>query len=380
MSGLPLGRAAPPRAGDAVTFTVPEGRALEVLFALLGRPRGDAMLVPAKLDAPRPALLEAGARCIARSVSRYLCADEGYRERVVLREGRRAVGRAWSPSLGVGFAPRYTRASRSFWLAAAEALPLLGALDAAPEAVRKATRVATELVDSDGTGSGDWVFFAMAHASLPAFRLATAQMATVQRRLRSGSPLAALLYPDTAAGVDELRAQYGRLVARGNVRVVECVEGRLARSWSAYAAQTWAARLAPDDLTARWSALGRTLHGWLDVIDRANRMDLARPLVRAAASMVDGPFAGAGDAVRAALATAPGLRNLAEREALLAAVATVADVGVRLLRRRDELAGERYGDERYDEAQVYVGEADRVLTPARRRVEGVARALSGVIG
>jgi hypothetical protein len=58
----------------------------------------------------------------------------------------------------------------------------------------------------------------------------------------------------------------------------------------------------------------------------------------------------------------------------------VADVGVRLLRRRDELAGERYGDERYDEAQVYVGEADRVLTPARRQVEGVARALSGVIG
>ncbi len=380
MSGAPLGRVLAPRVGPAVTFSVNEGRALEVLFALLGRPRGDAMMVPAKFDAPRAALLEAGARCIARSVSRYLCADEGYRERVVLRDGRRAAGRAWSPSLGVGFTPRYTRASRAFWLAAAESLPLLGALDAAPEAVRKATRVASDLVDSDGTASGDWVFFAMAHASLPAFRLATAQLSTVQRRLRAASPLAALLYPDTAAGPDELRAQYGRLVARGNVRVVECVEGRLARAWGAYAAQAWAARLAPDDLTQRWSALGRTLHGWLDAVDRADRMDLARPLLRAAASMASGPFAGAGDAVRAALATAPGLRNLKEREALLAAVAGVADVGVRLLRRRDELAGERYGDERYDEAQVYVGEADRVLTPARRQVEGVARALSGVIG
>lgn len=376
----PLGRAAAARVGPAVPFTLNEGRCLEVLFALLGRPRGDGLMVPAKAEAPRAALLEAGARCITRSVARYLCADEGYRERVVLRDGRRVSGRVWSPSLGRGFTPRYTAASRGFWLAASESLPLLGALDASPEAVRKASRVAAGLVDTDGTASGDWVFFAMAHASLPAFRLASQQMLTVQRRLRIGSPLAALLYPDTASNPDELRGQYGRLVARDSVRVVECVEARLARAWSAYAAQTWAARQSPDDLTQRWSALGRTMHGWLDAVDRAGRMDLARPLLRAAAAIMAGPFAGGGESVRATLATAPGLRNLKERDALLEAAAGVADVAVRLVRRRDELAGERYGDERYEEAQVYVGEADRALTPLRRQVEGVARALSGVIG
>ncbi len=361
-------------------FTAAEGQCLDVLAMLLGRGRGDVMPSPVKLDAPRRELMEAGARRIARSVVRYLCVDEGWRERTWLRDGRRVSGRAWSPALGLGFTPRYTRASRSFWLGAAQHLPVLSSVDATAEASRKAARVVRELVDADGTASGDWVFFAIAHASLRGFRLASSEELQLQRRLRLGSPLATLLYPDAGASREELRGQLARLVARENVRVVECVEARLARAWTAHAAQTWGSRQAPDDLTARWGALGRTLHAWLDAIDGARRMDLARPLLRFADALAAGPFSAGGEAVRATLAAAPGLKNLKERDALLAAAASVADVGARLLRRREELAAERYGDERYEEAQVYLRDADGTLTPARRQVEGAARALSGVIG
>lgn len=380
----PLGPLNAPNAPAPVTFDAAEGRALEVLALLLGRTRGAVVTAPAKFEAPRPALLAAGARRIARSVGQYLSLDGGYRERTFLRDGRRASGRVWSPSLGVDFAPRFTTASRSLWLGAAATLPTLAGLDASADAVRKASRALEALVDTGSTKSGDWVFYAIAHETVRAFRLTALDEQAIQRRLREGSPLAALLYAEGDANRDAKRdamlGRFRRLLARDAVRVVECVEDRLARSWSRRASQVWASRLSPEELTRRWSALGVTLNAWLDAIDEARRMDLARPLITFVDGLARGPFSAGGEAVRQSLASAPGLRDLRERDGLISAAASVADVGVRLLRRREELAGERYGDERYEEAQVYLREADRALTPARRSIEGTARSLSGVIG
>lgn len=375
-----LGPIAAPRVGGNVTFDVVEGRALDVLAVLLGRGRPALVTTPAKFDAPRRALLEAGARRIARAVAQFLCLDGGYRERTVLRDGRRVSGRVWTPSLGAGFVPRYTAASRSLWLNAAATIPTLAGLDASPEAARKAARLAENLVETTATASGDWVLYALAHASVRGFRLTTFDEQTLQRRLREGSPLAALLYAEDAATRESQRDRFRRLLAPENARIVECVEGRLTRTWTRRAAQSWEARLAPEELSRRWGNLGVTLHAWLDALDLARRMDLARPLLRFADLLVTGPLSAGGESVRDALTRAPGLRSIRERDALLAAVASVADVGARLLRRREELAGERYGDERYEEAQVYLRDADATLTPSRRRVEGVARALSGVLG
>ncbi len=375
-----LGPLPAPRVGAGVTFDVAEGRALDVLATLLGRGRPALVTVAARFDAPRRELLEAGARRIASSVGQFLAFEGGYRERTVLRDGRRVSGRVWSPSLGEGFAPRYTLASRSLWLNAAASIPTLTGLDASPEAARKAARLAEGLVEATGTASGDWVFYAIAHASVRAFRLTTFDETTLQRRLREGSPLATLLYAEDAAPRESLRDRLRRLLAPESARAVECIEGRLARSWTRRAAQSWEARLAPDELTRRWGNLGVTLHAWLDALDLARRMDLARPLLGFAKQLVRGPLSEGGEAVRDALTRAPGLRSIRDRDALLAAVSSVADVGARLLRRREELAGERYGDERYEEAQVYLRDADAALTPSRRKVEGVARALSGVLG
>ncbi len=254
----PLGRIEAPRVGSSITFDATEGRALEVLAILLGRARGAVVTAPAKFDTPRRELMAAGARRITRSVSQYLSLDGGYRERALLRDGRRASGRVWSPALGEGFAPKYTAASRTLWLAAAATLPTLSGLDATADAVRKASRTIATMVETGGTASGDWVFYAIAHESIRTFRLTASDEQTMQRRLREGSPLASLLYAESDAARDVLQGRFRKLVARDAVRVVECVEDRLARAWFRRASQVWTSRLSPEELTRRWSALGAT--------------------------------------------------------------------------------------------------------------------------
>jgi hypothetical protein len=224
------------------------------------------------------------------------------------------------------------------------------------------------------------VFYAIAHTSLASFGLSDRDLGDLRRLLCAGSPLATLLWPDGALRAEGLRGHLRRLINERNARIVECVEGRLSAAWSSYAARAWRARFGAEQLRTSWSALGSTLNTWLDVLDETQRLDLARPLLYFSRAIFHGPFAEGGEAVRERLANTPGLTSLQQRDALFASVASVVDVGVRLLRVRDLLATERYGDDRYEEAQLYVRDADRVLTPLRRQVESVARALTGTLG
>jgi len=363
----------------AVTFTVEEGRCLDVLAALLGRRRGEDLRGPTGTRAPHPALLAAGSDRIARSVARYLTHEEGHRARSFLRGGRRTEGRVWDAHLGAGFVPRFTVASRDLWLRGAQHLPALASIDPAA-APRSRERTVAQLVPVEGTASGDWVFYAIAHTSLRSFLLPAEEERAILRRLRQGSPLAALLDAEPDAGEPELRARFAPLVDPANARVVECVEARLAAAWGARARAHGSWRLTPAELLRRWGSLGRCLHAWLDVLDGARRMDLARPLLTFAAGVASEVLRGGGEAARAVVSAVPGVRSVGERDQLLAAVARVVDVGGRLLRVRDRLALERYGDERHEEGQLYVREADQRLGPARRQVESLARALAGVVG
>jgi hypothetical protein len=364
---------------SAVTFTVEEGRCLDVLAALLGRRRGEDLRAPMGTRAPHPALLAAGRDRIARSVARYLTHEEGYRARAFLRDGRRTAGRAWDGHLGAGFTPRFTVASRDLWLRGAQHLPSLASIDAS-SAPRSRERLVEQMVPVERTASGDWVFYALAHASFRSFLLPPAEERAILQRLRLGSPLAALLDAEPEEDESKLRARFAPLVDPANARVVECVEARLAAAWLLRARAHGSWRLAHAELLRRWTSLGRCLHAWLDVLDAARRMDLARPLLTFAVGLATEVFRDGGEAARAVVAAAPGARSIAERDRLIAAVARVADVGTRLLRLRDRLALERYGDERHEEGQLYVREVDQAMGPARRPVESLARCLAGVVG
>lgn len=369
-------------AGGPVVFTVAEGQALDLLAALLGRGRGD-LYARALPFTPRRELLEAGSRRIANMGMRWMLEGGGWRDRIFLRDRTRAHGRVWDGSLGAGFELRYTPASLRLWLECAKLLPEMaekGVTGATGEAERKPRKGLQALTLADGTATGDWVFFALAMRGLESFRLDRGDLVALQRKLRFASPLAALLYPDTALNETELRLRFAKLTHASAARLVECGETRLARAWAQQAEAAMKSREAPGELTQRWTVLGRTLALWLEAIDRARRLDLARSLLYFVADVTRTVFAAGGESVRAQLAATPGIRSLTERDALLKAVASVADLATALQRRRDALAAERYGDERYEESQVLLRDYEEILQPARRQAEGVARALSGTIG
>jgi hypothetical protein len=378
--------------GDRVTLapgrlrgrviTAPEGQCLQVLDALLGRGRGDAVTVSVRMASLPRDVAEAGALRIATTVMRWLVEGGGWRERVVLRGGRRVRARAWDAAAGEGFTPGYTEASRTLWLRGAEQLPPRVGLDRR-EASRAARKALRRVVPEQASELGDWVFFHLAHRSLGTFRLNEDDLGDLRERLLAQSPVAQLLGPPGERSRRELRDAFTRLTAPGRARVLECIEDRVAGAWLGAARALWSARgvAAPAGArVARWASLGRLLHAYLDAVDDAGRLDLARPAMRFAGGLMSGVLVTSPEAVRAELSRAPGLGSLAQRDELLQAAGSVAAVGQRLLTMRERMAMERYGDARYAEAQVFLGDVDALLGGQRRAVEGLARALDGTIG
>lgn len=363
-------------------FAVPEGQALQVLDALLGRGRGDAVTVPVKLAGGVSAeLAAAGARRIAVSVMRWLVEGGGWRERVVLRGDRRLRARAWDREAGIGFVPRYTEASRALWVEGAQQLPALVG-QTRTEADRGARKALRKVIPEQSTEVGDWVFFHLASRGLGTFRLFDDDLRVLRERLTRQSPVAQLLAPRGELSRRELRDTFARLTAPSTVRVLECIEDRVARQWSASALALWSERasVAAALRIPRWAALGRTLEAYLDAVDDAGRLDLARPVMRFAGELMATVFTAPGEDVRAELSRSSGVTSMAQRDELLAAVASVASAGQRVFALRERMAAERYGDARYVEAQVFLGDVEALLAGKRRAVEGLARALSGAIG
>ncbi len=366
--------------GEPLRFDAAEGHGLDVLARLLGASDVGMALQGVTLADPHPALLEAGAQRIARACVAWLTVDDGWRERAVLRDGTRARGRLWDAHLTGDFSLRFTAAPRDFWLRAARVLPELSSLDsAAAKPARRLSRLLSTLDGADRRAAGDVVFFAIVCDALRSFRLTAVDEGALVRGLCAASPLASLQRPDATVSRDELRARFAALLDPACVRAVECVGGRLVARWNRAFEDTLRTTAPAPEQTARWRALADTLHAWLDTLDGALRMDLSDALARHAAWVFNGPFNGGVEAARAAVAASVRLRDLTERDALLAAVSDVCGLYARLLKRRDALALERYGDDRYDEAQAFVREADRWLTPLRARVDGVARAFAPVI-
>lgn len=362
-------------------FSVAEGQALQVLDALLGRGRGDAVTVPVKLPGVSTELARAGSRRIALGVMRFLVEDGGWRERVLLRDGRRLRARVWDAEAGRGFVPRYTEASRTLWLEGAAQLPsLVGS--SRTEADRGARKALRKVVPEQSTEVGDWVFFHLASRGLGSFRLFDDDLRVLRERLVRQSPVALLLSPRGELSRRELRDAFTRLTTPSTVRVLECIEERVAKQWSAAAMSLWSERMsvAATLRIPRWATLGRALEAYLDAVDEAGRLDLARPVLRFASELMATVFTASAEDVRSELSRSAGITSVAQRDELLASVGSVAAAGQRAFALRDRMTAERYGDARYAEAQVYLGDVEALLGGRRRSVEGLSRALSGAIG
>lgn len=362
-------------------FTVAEGQSLQVLEALLGRGRGDAVTVPVRLKSLPADLAAAGARRIATSVTRFLVEGGGHRERVLLRGDRRVRARAWDREAGRGFVPRYTEASRTLWVEGAAQLPALVG-QTRTEADRGARKALRRVLPDQATEVGDWVFFHLASRGLGSFRLFDDDLRVLRERLARQSPLALLLSPRGELSRKELRDAFNRLTDPASVRVLECVEDRVASAWLSAARTLWSERTSvPASLrTPRWASLGRALEAYLDAVDESRRLDLARPVMRFAGDLMSEVFVAPGEDLRTELSRSMGVTSMAQREELLAAVGSVAGAVQRVFALRDRMATERYGDARYAEAQVFLGEMDGRLAGRRRAVEGLSRALGGAIG
>ena len=55
-------------------------------------------------------------------------------------------------------------------------------------------------------------------------------------------------------------------------------------------------------------------------------------------------------------------------------------IGVRLADLHDRFAALRYGDDRWDEGQLYINSYDEILSPHIDRVRTLERGLRGIIG
>jgi hypothetical protein len=365
------------RENPKVIFSQEEGRCLEVLAVLLGR-SDKAPTQPARNATWRAELCEAGGRRLVRAVTSYMAYEGGYRERTFLRERSRITGRVWSRELGDGFALRFNAPSYSLWTLASERFPVIASVHEVK--TQKNILPVHEILETRQSGTGDWVFFALAHEHLTAFKMPHKEISFIRRKLRTGSPLALLMNPDAESTMAEMHNAFKRLLNPVNVRLIECIESRVVTCWQTAATSVWASRTNATETMQRWSALGMTLRAWLNVTDEGSRLDLTRSLMRFFVIFVNEIVVEEPEVVRATLSSAPGMRSLDDREALLRSVASVVNVGRQLLRRRDELALERYGDERYEEAQIFVREADQILTPSRRKILSLARSLSGELG
>jgi hypothetical protein len=350
-----------------------EARCLLALDALLGAAPLPEGFTAVGVEARSSAVLRVGAARMARASLRWMVHGGGWRERAVLRGGRRARGRAWDASLTGDFALRFTRASLDLWTHFMEVLPALRDEDD-PE-VRRSLRARLRRSGA-ATGGGDHLLAALALNARLGLS-ATDERARVGA-LRRVSPLAAALRPE-GAWEPAMTAALRELLASPAARIVECAQDRLVDAWVRAALAARGAH-GTDDATRAWTALGDVLRAWCEVTEVIGRMDLARPAAQSLARIIDHLAAGGAEGVRDRLRPREAVRAIATRDALYDAARGVLEVGEHLLRRRGVFAQERYGDDRYEESQVFLAEVDATLAPRRATLQGLTRALSSRVG
>jgi hypothetical protein len=227
--------------------------------------------------------------------------------------------------------------------------------------------------------TGDWVFFALVRKNLNTLRFDAEDSTSIARRLSEVSPLVTLLYPDEHFSYDELLERYTRLLQPSAVLILESVRDRISEAFIAYAEATWSGRSQAAVFIARAATLSRSARALISAADEARRMDVVLPLASFAAQLVT-RILPRGDQARAGVGWLRGITTVAQRDEVIAALRSLVDIPVELLRQRAVLASEGYGYERYEEAQVYVRGVDQILSPHRAMVDELQRGLSDTLG
>ena len=326
-------------------------------------------------------VVDTGFKRLASHCLRFLVHAGAYRERTVLRHGRRVRARLWEDEASADFRLQFTATSREVWalLLKPASPPKRGSVKGL-SAKRIRARAAQDRGPRMG-GIGDWLFLAMARAHLAGGHLrgwnSPDVLALLEIELGLLSPLATLgSMRSRTPGGQELPLWLGKLLQPGCVVVVESLDDVLVGWWI----DRVRAALEQRPLEARAQRLaeaGSVLGGYVDALNAAGRADLCRATMRFAVELASVLLPGSADEVRERIIHRAPPRSMAQRDQALQAAASVATLGTRLLALRDELAACGYGDDRYEEAQLYVADADAVLEPARERLLTVAHALGG---
>ena len=349
-------------------FDQTEGYALAVLDTLCTGQRLGPRPVEKKIE-PSDELLRIAAERLSIHCHRWLLPG-GRAERTVLRDGRRETGRLWDEALNGPFHLRFTAASPALWLAITR--HQLG---------RKAvgTLEKTRQVIVEGTECGDWIFYALAadHARVIGDFEAGSNFF---RRMRSGSPLVVLttLHPQVAhaGGVQN---HLDRLLRPAVIRIVECIDDLLVDHWVDTARVAAASPADLEDFVERFRNMGMVLAAWLEALDGRGRLDLARTLMRFAVAfateVVKDP-----EAIRHLVTHRLRPRTMRERTAALETAADVARIGLTLRDHRSRFAALRYGEERWEEGQLFMADYDAIVLPHAERIRQVEYVLRGTIG
>lgn len=362
--------------------SVDEGHALEVLDFLC---RGRAVrIVPTQpIEVPRPELVEVAARRMAVACTRLL-SETGWQEQTVLRGGRRVRGRIWDPRINDGFRLRFTAASYELWIQTTQRLTEVARDTEVVEgggSSKRARRQIRKIIKIAETDTGDWLVYALAVRHLERGHIPAEIREDFTRRLCLGSPLATLfaLDPRLQDSQHTLAAHLDLLFEGPAVRLLECIPELLAEQWAGQVEATMR-HLPGEARAARVGAAALVLEGYVERIEARRRLDLARPLCDALARLLAGAWAGDPAATIRKLLADAALPAHGQRDLLRRALARIAGLGERLWALREAMARERYGDRRYEEAQLYLALCDERLRPHLRGLSALASALTGRIG
>jgi hypothetical protein len=364
-----------------MTLTWQEGVALDVLGILLGRgalPSFEDYTPPAQL---RPAFTQVVADRIARRCLEELVRRGGWRPRTVLREGQRRRGTVFEPSLQQDFDFRFTECTQRFADQATRQLPLLSRETSARKA-GTGKRQLRDMLIATGTAPGDWLFLAIVEENLPRLALSQEALSALLPRLRQCSPLAYLLALGGSGQLVDSTERLRRLLAPGAVRLVECLDDLFVSRWrrtleQAQRADSGAAA-QHEAFVRRWLNLTQVQREWLSLLDEHGRLDLARPLMVALVAW--GGVLSERKELRQAVrqwSNAHAVREVDQAASAMADSVSLVDV---LEGHGEEMRAQRYGDERYEEAQLYLRDLDEIVASKREELRGIARQLRGVIG
>ncbi len=126
----------------------------------------------------------------------------------------------------------------------------------------------------------------------------------------------------------------------------------------------------------RVQGIVRIFEMFLAALDRAERLDLAQPVIDLLLRLTgeEGLWSDEPARIIGSLGGVAEFSSLGQRDALRRAYAELVGVGARLWELRERLADERYGDPRYEESQLLIERSE----PLRERL-GTLMSLSGAL-